>query len=107
MNVLRIGSSQGDIEFKEIPNAPYDNLSALQDMVGGWIEPVYIPQLEEQGIILLANEEGLLTGMEPNENLWPFFYVGPLVAIAVKGEDFTGLNLKQSIFIRVWLDELN
>ena len=78
-------------------------LHDLQALVGGFIEPVYLPEFTQFGIILLANAEGLLAQLEPNENLFPYFLVGHVVALSSEGEEFTGLNDFQVDFIKRWL----
>ena len=101
MRVYRIGTIQDDHGVLEVVN----HLKPLQDLVGGYIEVVYIPEFEEQGIILLANEEGLLKGLDYNENMWPFFYVGNLVALSTDGEEFASLTEYQIQWLLEWFDE--
>lgn len=78
-------------------------LHDLQGLVGGFIEPVHLAEFEDQGIILLANEEGLLKGFPLNENLWPYFLVGPIVALSSKDDEFIGLDEGQIEFMQEWL----
>lgn len=49
----------GVVEVGPIPN----NLAALQEIVGGWIEGV---TLRDDGTHLYCNEEGKLRGLPPN-----------------------------------------
>ncbi len=107
MDVLRIGTSYLDTEIVSIPDAPYDRLTALQQIVGGFIEPCAPAELKARGIELLANEEGLLQGLEPNINLYPFFFVGTLVAVGVWGDDFGSLTDEQVLYLAKWLNELD
>ena len=107
MKVMRIGVELGDNELVEIPATPYDRLKALQHLVDGWIEPCAPLELKDQGIELLANEEGLLIGLEPNENLYPFFLVGQLVAVGVYAEDFGSLSDDQVAYLTRWLSALH
>lgn len=81
-------------------------LEDLQEYVGGYIEPCAPIELKEKGIELLANEEGLLSGLEPNENLFPFFLVGNVVAVGVDGEDFVGLSVEQRRYLNEWVKAL-
>lgn len=81
-------------------------LEFLQDCVGGYIEPCAPIELKEHGIELLANEEGLLSGLDPNENLFPFFLVGNVVAVGVDGEDFVGLSVEQRRYLNEWVKAL-
>ena len=95
---------RGDIDLYSLkkPNV----LEFLQFMVDGYIEVAHLAELDEQGIVLIVNEEGLLNGLEPNENLFPFFFVGDVVFVAVDGEDFVGLNDEQIEFLRGWIGGL-
>ena len=99
MRVYKIGTKIGNFH----PHDTVGELHDLQALVGGYIEPVYLPEFEEQGIILLANEEGLLKGLPINGNLLPYFFVGPMVALSVAGDEFTGLDEAQVEFMTEWL----
>lgn len=93
-------------------HGPYETagtgtLHELQAIVGGYIEPCAPVQLKEQGIELLANEEGLLRQLPYNINMFPFFFVGTLVAVGVDGEYFVSLTPKQENYLREWLDNLS
>lgn len=83
-----------------------DQLNLLQALVGGYIEPCAPAQLREWGIELLANEEGLLQGLPFNINMYPFFFVGDLVAVGVKGEEFVSLTPEQEHYLKDWLNDL-
>lgn len=80
-----------------------DTLKGLQSLVDGYIEPCAPAQLREVGIELLANEEGLLRGLAPNVNLFPFFFVGQLVAVGIGEEDFVSLTPVQEKKLLHWL----
>lgn len=99
MRVYYIGTKIGDFH----PHDTEGELYQLQHLVGGFIEPVHLPEFEEQGIILLANEEGLLKGLPINGNLLPYFFVGSMVALSVAGDDFTSLDDGQVEFMTEWL----
>lgn len=81
-------------------------LHDLQDLVGGYIEPCAPVELRQRGIELLANEEGLLKQLPVNINLFPFFFVGTLVAVGVSGEDFVSLTPDQESYLKSWLKNL-
>lgn len=49
-----------------------DNLSALQTLVGGYIEAVTLPH----GYVLVCNEEGRLLGLSPNVRVADSVIVG-------------------------------
>lgn len=82
------------------------SLESLQKLVDGYIELCTPAELRAYGIELLANEEGLLKGLEPNQNLYPFFFVGTLVAVGVSGEEFVSLTPAQMHFLIDWLGKL-
>lgn len=81
-------------------------LRNLQTLVGGYIEPCAPAELRHHGIELLANEEGLLRQLPVNINLFPFFFVGSLVAVGVSGEEFVSLTPEQESYLKKWLEEL-
>lgn len=81
-------------------------LYELQEWVGGYIEVAPMVELEAKQIAMLVNEEGLLAGLDLNENLLPFFYVGSCVFVGVDGEDFVGLSDDQLEFVVEFLDKL-
>lgn len=99
MRVFYIGTKEGRYHAHDTENTLYN----LQSLVGGFIEPVYLPEFTDQGIVLLANEEGLLARLDVNENLWPYFLVGPVVALSTEGDRFVGLDDAQVEFMREWL----
>ena len=99
MKVIRIGTKAGDFEVMEIDGT----LESLQEMVDGYIEPCAPASLREKGIEMLCNEEGLLKGLEPNQNLYPFFYVGTCVMVATGAEEFLSLSDQQIDYILTWL----
>ena len=99
MRVFYIGTHKGQYH----PHDTAGQLHDLQSMVNGFIEPVYLPEFTDQGIILLVNEEGLLARLDVNENLWPYFLVGAVVALSSEGENFTGLSESQEYFLKEWL----
>lgn len=94
--------ARGGYRCEEIENS----LGALQNIVGGYIEPCAPVQLRRMGIELLANEEGLLAGLPLNQNLYPFFYVGNVVAVGTAGENFDELSDAQVDFLHKWVLEL-
>lgn len=76
-------------EVVEIENT----LEALQEAVGGYIEPVYRPN----EIVMLVNEEGNLIGLEPNI----FGLVGNILVVHNGGEDFISLSDDE---IKEWME---
>ena len=75
-------------EIKEIPN----ELSCLQNEVGGLIECVYL----DDGSIAVCNEEGKLNGMEPNRRLGADIICGPFFICGdTLDGDFASLSEEQ------------
>jgi len=66
-------------EMKEIDNT----LRALQDAVAGHIETVRFGK-----VAAIINEEGRLMGLKENT----LGFVGPVVFVGVRGEEFRGLT---------------
>jgi len=81
-------------------------LHDLQAMVGGYIETCAPAELRAKGIELLCNEEGLLRQLPVNINMFPFFFVGTLVAVGVSGENFVSLTPEQESYLKKWLENL-
>ena len=83
----------------------YDELKLedLQAIVDGYIERTTIAELEPYQISLIVNEEGLLRGLDPNENLYPFFFVGNVAFVDSSGEAFDGLDELQESIVRKFL----
>ncbi len=87
---------------KDIEGQLYD----LQYYVDGFIETCAPAELKAKGIELLCNEEGLLRQLPVNINMFPFFFVGPLVAVGVSGDRFVSLTPDQEAYIKKWLESL-
>jgi hypothetical protein len=80
------------------------NLATLQHYCEGLVTCPYIPELNEQGITLWANDEGLCLSMAPNlgflVNGYPMVIVGPIMFTSSNDEgDTTGLCEKQAEFV--------
>jgi hypothetical protein len=87
-------------------------LADLQHWVEGYVECPYIPGLNEAGVTLWANEEGLIQQMQPNLAInHPDFFetmviVGPVVFTSSnKSGDTTGLNAKQLKLVTEWIEQ--
>lgn len=75
----------------------FDNtLEAFQEAVGGYIETVTI----QDGVVIICNEEGRLMGLEPNVDINGIDFVGTILAVGVKGDEFA--SLKSSVVPKVW-----
>lgn len=73
-----------------IPN----KLKVMQQLVGGYIEPVYLTAESA----LICNEEGKINGMKKNFYLdciddWVF---GPALFVGVDGEEFCNLSVAET-----------
>lgn len=73
--------------------AVIDNtVSAIQNIVGGWIEATVHHELPE-GVVMLVDEEGLLKGKRPNIWNGTQWLVGTIVFTAVDhAGDFRSLS---------------
>ena len=72
-----------------------NTLTAFQQLVGGYIEIVYLPGK----IIMVINEEGKLMNMKPNFRLGNDLIVGTAVFVSADGEEFAGLSERQENYI--------
>ena len=73
-------------EVVEIEN----DLKALQQAVGGWIECVTLPY----GLCVICNEEGLLRRLPFNTYFAGIPLVGTFLVVGVDGEEFTDVPEK-------------
>lgn len=84
--ILRPGE---DVELRKVSSL---SLESLQEMLGGYLEPVYVPGSR---ILLLVNEDGIALGLPPSachpdpRIRAPLF--GPVIALDGTGESFRGL----------------
>lgn len=62
-----------------------DDLSALQKLVGGYIETLTVAT----DCCVICNEEGRILGMPENCNFCGVDFVGPILLVGVDGEKFT------------------
>jgi hypothetical protein len=84
------------VVIKEPGQAPkveplFDNtLEAFQKAVGGWIEAVTL----EEYVLIICNEEGRLRGLAFNCKVCGIGFVGPVIAVRVKGDEFASLKAR-------------
>lgn len=92
----------GEPKVRSIP----DTLEALQELVGGYIEVVRCMDSDE--LILLANEEGVLNGLDVHLVTGDYGVIfGDVVVVADDGEgDFRSLNDVEIAFAMKKLEEL-
>lgn len=96
IKVVRFGVNEGDVGIMEIDNT----LKMFQELVEGYIETTSFDGLRQKGIIIVCNEEGLLKGLDPNENVYPFFIVGNVIFTSYNNEgDFVSLTDEQVEYI--------
>ena len=103
--VMIVKSNSIFVQQDILPNKKSLNLEYMQKAVGGLIEFVHIPLLKEHGIDMICNDEGLLIGLKPSilitdkgKLLQPI--VGNVLFVKNKGEDVTGLDEDQIIFLK-------
>ena len=111
MFAMKIGCEKGDIKVIRVSDRDYDTghdatLYEIHEIVGGWPEPCAPLELKRRNIQLFSDEEGLLKQYDLNENLFPFFYVGPLVAVGFFEGEFCSLTRYQIDFLKDWLKNL-
>lgn len=103
--VIKVCEAKAQGAPKVIPIA--NTLQAFQAAVDGYIETVNIPGLIEEGILMIANEEGFLRGLPVNENLLPFLYVGDVVFCSMDTDgNFASLSHEQLGYLKGWLEGL-
>ncbi len=61
--MAKIYKSNGEVKEIEPKNGKNFTLAELQEIVGGYFEPIYLPK----GMVLAVNEEGLLKNLPLNE----------------------------------------
>lgn len=107
ITVIVCGSKHGDVTTQTVEN----HLYSFQELVEGYIETWYNPQLDEKGICVLVNENGIHEGLPVNQNTYPFFLVGNAVFLGYapyeEREDFQSLTDEQILFIIGWLNFTN
>lgn len=64
-----------------------NELSALQNFVGGYIETVTLAE----DVVLVCNEEGRLQGLAPNVCLQGQTFVGPVLVAGIHLDEFASL----------------
>lgn len=67
-----------------------NNLKTLQETVGGHIETVTITT----DLAIICNEEGRLKGLPWNATAFGVDFVGTILAVGVKGEEFASIKAK-------------
>lgn len=86
------------LELIDIPN----ELKALQQMVGGYIETVTIAR----DLVVICNEEGRLNGLPPNCSVCGVDFVGPIL-ICSRTRDGEFADIKSPTHIMQLIRERN
>ena len=77
-----------------------NTLEAMQEVIGGYIETVTLPN----GLVLVMDEEGRLKGLTENVRCVQYgTIVGTVFITAADGEDFRSLTTEEIQSARVWL----
>ena len=61
------------------------SLGNLQNIVGGYIEVVTLPEL---GVVIVCNEEGRLLDIPYNTTICDINFVGTIVVLGFEGDEF-------------------
>lgn len=95
------------VVIKEPGQAPrveplFDNtLEAFQKAVGGYIETVTIAE----DMVIICNEEGRLMGFPSNVAVAGVGFVGTILAVGVKGDEFASLKSRHVPIVMKMLEE--
>ena len=77
-----------------------NTLEAMQEVIGGYIETVTLPN----GLVLVMDEEGRLKGLRENVRCVQFgTIVGRIFITAAEGESFRSLTVDEIQSARAWL----
>ena len=93
--VLRVGVVKDDIT---LTTAKPSRLAELSAQTPATVLKVF-------GLNFLVCPEGLLSRQEPNENLYPFFYVGGVYVVNAH-DDFKDITVEQILNVIEWIADL-
>ena len=86
-------------EISRVVTVP-NTLEAMQEVIGGYIETVTLPN----GLVLVMDEEGRLKGLRENVRCVQFgTIVGRIFITAAEGESFRSLTVDEIQSARAWL----
>lgn len=86
-------------EISRVVTVP-NTLEAVQEVIGGYIETVTLPN----GLVLVMDEEGRLKGLRENVRCVQFgTIVGRIFITAAEGESFRSLTVDEIQSARAWL----
>ena len=88
-----------DPELREIDNT----LSALQQIVGGYIETLTL----FEDVVVICNEDGRLIGLEENCSIFGLNFVGTIAIVLADGDEFASWDLdlvaSRMLFPEMWI----
>ena len=95
MKAIRIipGQRAEDIEVE-------NSLEALQEVVGGYLEPIQLPA---SNMVILRDEEGLMKQKDYNCRIMGIDFVGTILFVGTKGEEFTDVPTTAAKVEKYWL----
>lgn len=74
-------------------------LESMRRIVGGYVEPIYVPECGPDAV-LLVNEEGRLNGLAPNRTVNGHPIFGTFLLCKRSREELVGLSIKEAIELR-------
>ena len=77
-----------------------NNLAALQEAVGGYIETVTLAE----DCCIICNEEGRLQGLPYNLTFCGISFVGTILFVGVAGDEFCSLSERKTNFLMQCLE---
>lgn len=77
-----------------------NNLTALQEAVGGYIETVTLAR----DCCIICNEEGRLQGLPYNMTFGGISFVGTILFVGVAGDEFCSLSERKTNFLMQCLE---
>lgn len=82
-----------------------NTLEAKQEIVGGYIECVYLPN--DDSVVLICNEEGKINGMKLNRDIGHDIIAGPFLILGDDYEngDFKSLSENQILRYKMRFDK--
>lgn len=95
MKAIRINPGQRaeDIEVE-------NSVEALQEVVGGYIEVVNMPVND---MAILRDEDGLMKQKDYNCRIMGIDFVGTILFVGIKGEEFTDVPITAAKVEKYWL----
>lgn len=100
MRVIKIGTKLGDVELT--------NIDDMESVIGASDFSEETPfGLWYNHIVLVCRKNGMLQGLEPNENLFPFFFVGECFLAHHDFRNFSDLTDNDLTFVKQWLKGLD